>query len=331
MNLGVVSDLSVRSQTPITSITAAGWLDTDDIADQITAPYLGALKITGNKRAGLAGDFQADLDLGLSGGTALALNSLSVAGILSGSTITVSGHDSKGVSVGTFRVGRVDDATVVADGGVDSISSSQWEAGSITAGWVGSIGIKINAAIGGHGDFGPYMVLSGVAVPLKKATLGSVNIAGDLLNGSQWDVRTGNVGSVTVSGTVEHSLIRSAGDITSIKLGASSGSDFGAGVAFGLLQSDRHVALGDAVNAPTGTIRIFTVSGLMVAPRQPIPQFFVDSNISAKVGTVNMLNWDGLGGLFTSTGSTNTRLLRYKDTDRLPDNWAWPNDFLHII
>jgi len=215
----------------------------------------------------------------------------------------------------------------------------------LTAPSVGKLAItgkKANAKTGIpgiRGDFGADLVLTGAAMPAKKATLGSVNIAGDLLSGSQWDIRSGYIGSLTFNGTVDHSIIRSAGDIVSIKVGASNGSDFGAGVGFDLLQSDGHVAVGDAANAPRATIKTFTVAGWKLAKSQPIPRFFIDSNISAKTDKLNLLNWDEQGGLFAPAGSVKS--IVYKDTADKTKNWAWPisprqvssgpEDFVHTV
>jgi hypothetical protein len=232
---------------------------------------------------------------------------------------------------------QVFQSNVAADGGVNSVVTAQWDNSSITAGWVGSIATTGNAALGWSGDFCGNVELTGVAVPARKATLSSVNVAGNLW--TFWDVRSGFVGSFIVRGTVYQSFIRSAGDISSITIGASDGSSFGAGVTFDVLLSDRHVAVGDATNTPTGTIKTFTVKGWRTPAGQPIPRFFADSTISAKVGSVGLLNWDGLGGLFAPSGGV--KLVRHTDTADKWNSWVWPvprtqvsggpDDFIHII
>lgn len=334
-----IANASIEIAMPVKLLKAVEWLDDDGTPDILSAPAVGTISIKGRRAnaraviAALPGDFQADLDVGIPGSSALALNRLSVAGVLDGSTITANGRNLKGVSIGTLKVGRVANATVLADGGLNSLSTSQWQAGSVTAGWIGSITTKANVALGGVGHFGAELVLTGVAIPLKKATLRSVRIAGDLLNGSQWDIRNGYVGSLAFNGTVDHSLIRSAGDITRITFGASNGSDFGAGVSFDLLATDGYVAVGDAANAPTGTIKTFTVKGWRILTGQPIPRFFLDSNISAKIGKLNLLNWDGLAGLFAPAGGVLS--VRHTDTADKLNCWVWPDppseDFVHII
>lgn len=340
-----IHNADITSYIPIKSLTATEWLDDDGIADVLTAPAVGTISMKGRKanlKTGVAasrGDFEADLNLGDLGNTVLALKSLTVAGMLDGSTITANVYDLKGVSIGAIKAGLVGDATVVADGGVTSISTSQWQAGSIEAGWVGSVASKANKTFGTVGNFGADLVLTGNAVPLRKSTLGSASIAGDLLAGTCWDVQAGLVGSLTFSGTVRQSLIRSAWNVKSITVGASDGSDFGAGVPMDLLESSRHVEVGDLANSPKATIGTFTVRGLKLPKGSPIPRFFVDSCISAGVGKLNLLNWDDQGGLFAPADDVGS--VRHKDSVDKTNYWVWPapptqvsgspDEFIHII
>ena len=325
LSFGTVSDFGLHSDSPIKSITAVNWLDTGGSKELINVRTLGSLKITG--KSGISGDFQADLTADTVD-SVLALGSLSVAGVLHGSTITATVHDAKGVSIGSIKADHVGNATIVSDGGVNSISVAQWMSGTITAGWIGSLV--------GKGLFGASLVLTGTALPAKKATLGSANISGDLLSGTGWDIRAGTVGPLTFARTVDHSIIRSAGNIASIKMGASNGSEFGAGIDLGLLATQRHALAGDSV---AGTIKSFTVTGLKVLHGQPIPRFFVDSCVSAHIGKLNLLNWDGLGGLFAPAGSVGS--IVHKDTAAPSNNWIWPappqqtstgpDQFIHLV
>jgi len=64
-----VQDLSVTSQTPLRLVKATRWLDTDGTPDEIVAPRIGELRITGKRgsvKKGIlpvSGDFQAGLTL----------------------------------------------------------------------------------------------------------------------------------------------------------------------------------------------------------------------------------------------------------------------------
>ncbi|MFA6133899.1 MAG: CARDB domain-containing protein [Phycisphaerae bacterium] len=317
-------------------MTGAGYIGTlqvEDVRDgaDLVMPGAGATKGIGITCGQMIG---VDLNVGS------WLKNLNVLGYLDQSTLTATGQDARsGVSINSLKAGRVGTASVTASGGINSITVSDWQSGTITAGWIGSLTTSVNTKTGSQGHFGADVTLTGAALPAKKAALGSVKVAGDLLNGTTWDVQAGFVGSLTFAGTVDHSVIRSAGDITSLKMGASNGSDYGAGVSFNLLQADRHVQQGDTANAPTGTIKTLTVTGWKIPRNQPIPRFFVDSHISARIGTLNLLNWDGLGGLFAPAGKVKS--VKHTDTVDKLNSWAYPapprqvssepGEFIHIV
>ena len=287
------------------------------------------------RAATIAGDLLSGSDWQIEAGWVTAIN---VAGFVGDGSFRVAGVDSRGSSLGTVRFGYVSQGTVWALGGVGAISTEQWDCGSVTAGWVGTVSTMANSMWGVPGDFGANMTLTGANVPARAATLGSATIRGDLA-GSDWDIQGGYVNVMAVRGTVYHGTICSAGDINSLTIGASEGSDFGAGLGFDLLQSARHVASGDTANAPTGTIKTFAVKGWRILAGQPIPRFFSDSSISAKVGNVSLLNWDGLGGLFAPAGGIKS--VKHAETADKLNCWVWPpplrqvsdgpDGFIHLI
>jgi Tol biopolymer transport system component len=254
------------------------------------------------------------------------LGSLTLGNISSGS-ISLGGVDASGLSMSSFKAGRVNDLMVSTAGGIRSISLADWQGGNLSAGWVGSIATKANTKTGSRGHFGADVTLTGAAVPARKPVLGSAKIAGDLLSGATWDIQSGVVGKIAVTGTADHCIIRSGGDIQNITLGASNGSDFGAGVTLDLLSSNRHASPGDPLGGPTGKIGSFTVKGFKVAKGQPKPRFFADSNLSAAAATVKILNWDGTGGLFTPAGSLHSVTL--KETE--PGFSYSAGDFVHLV
>ena len=100
VSLRQVSDFSIDSLAPISSITATQWLDPSG-GSLIEAPALGSLTIT-------KGDFEADIYL-TSGAT---LDSLKVAGFVRESLVRTSGN------IGTIDVGGLDQADIYA--GVNS-------------------------------------------------------------------------------------------------------------------------------------------------------------------------------------------------------------------
>jgi uncharacterized repeat protein (TIGR02543 family) len=83
-----VRDSSISSQTPICSLTVSDWSDTDAIADSITAPSISSLKISGDRRNNVNGDFQADLVLTAASNSPLKAM---ISGDLTGSNWSVDG------------------------------------------------------------------------------------------------------------------------------------------------------------------------------------------------------------------------------------------------
>jgi hypothetical protein len=57
-----VRDLTLDSNTPIKSLTATEWIDSNgSAADEIIAPSIDYMRVKGDRRRGIAGDFDADL------------------------------------------------------------------------------------------------------------------------------------------------------------------------------------------------------------------------------------------------------------------------------
>lgn len=106
-----VTDTTIFSSRPIKSITATDWLegaDTDEEEiDRISAPSLDVLKIKGDKKRGIAGDFQASIVLG-NGQAKKTLGSVSVAGTVAGSNILSAGN------IGSVTVGAFIDSLLAA-------------------------------------------------------------------------------------------------------------------------------------------------------------------------------------------------------------------------
>lgn len=354
---GRVEDLTIDAEhAPLASLTAGDYL-----AGTIIAPYLTKLTIKASRTAG--GNFGANLNLsnysdagfslakatvggevssslqmfGFAGKitagtwsgalTAATIGSLAVKGSLNGQIHATQGG-MRGISIGSIKAGRVGDAIVTADEGIAKLAVADWQSGSITAAWVGKLTTAANSRNGSTGDFGADLTVTGMPVmadvfPWTKPTLGTMKIAGNMLPGTQIDVQDGYVNVLTVAKTVDHSLIRSAGDIRKLTIGASDGSDFGAGVSLDLLATSRHVADADVANAPQGMINAFTVKGLKVAAGTPTPRFFENSFVSAGIGKMSLLNWDGVGGLFGPQGKIGS--VKHTDTADRTHSWVWPD------
>ena len=230
LSFGRVADLAVNSQTPIRSLVALEWLDAGADDDVITAPWIGTLRIKGNRRAGVAGQFDADLSLSGEGAPrGRALSSVVVAGPVTGEwTITgdvgsIRAGDATGWSldvnsdVRSLRLGKVSGNTEVdVDGGIRSLRAVSWDGGSIEAAWLGYLrttGARRPVVV--NGDFSADIALSGVGAPRGRA-LASASIAGSLAGGT-WNIATGNVGSVrAASFGANWSLTAAAGDVRSL-------------------------------------------------------------------------------------------------------------------
>jgi ELWxxDGT repeat protein len=333
LQFDVIQDARIELGMPLKSLTASAWLDADATPDVLSAPAIGCVTIKGSRatalRPAVRGDLQADLHTS-------RLGTLSVRGLWDGAELTVDGYDERtGLSIKSITAGGVGTVNASLTGGLAKLRVSQWQSGIIAAGWIGSVRSKADAGLGTRGNFGADLQLTGEALPDGRLTLASVTIGGDL-EGACWDVRSGSVGKLLVGGTATGSIVRSAGNVRSITLGAAVSSDFGAGVDLDVLRTQRHA---DAVSAPVGVISAFTVKGLKLPPGTPVPRFFIDSCISAGIGKLSLLNWDGQGGLYAPAGAV--RSVTHRDTAEPLNKWTWPppitqlssgpDEFIHIL
>jgi hypothetical protein len=230
MRFGQVSDLSINSGTPVRSLTAVQWADTDDRPDVLSAPWLGNLTISGNAVRKIAGDFAANLMLsGL--GVASAGKTLSTATIkgsvapstwdLAGKvgSVTVKGgvgaanrpwELKNAASVGSLTLGDVADAAVAVNGEIGVVKAVRWQDGSLQAAKVASItttgaaATKTVPAI--RGDWCADVTLTN---PLAKSSLATLTVAG-WLDGAAV-TSAGPLGTLTVGGLRSSTI--TAGDL----------------------------------------------------------------------------------------------------------------------
>ncbi len=211
----------------IRNLTCIEWIDTDGTTDSITSPWINSLAVKGQRansrlaRPWLAGDFQADLIV--SGQNLIAgrpaLGSVKVAGSLSWSNWNVTG-DAKAIKVAgqvnawqlyahslkLLRLGDVQNAQVEVYGYLGGVRVSQWLAGSVKAGYVGSIkstGRRANSrrSISGlSGDYNASVTITGISLAGNKPALGSAFVAGAVV-GSTWQV-SGQARNVKINGSI---------------------------------------------------------------------------------------------------------------------------------
>ena len=105
LKLRRVTDLTIESDQPISSLIAKQWLDTTGDDDRLTTPTLGSLRITGAPAKGstpaVPGDFEADVKV-TGGGS---ISSINIAGVLRDATFTI-----PKANVGAVTLGGIDHA-----------------------------------------------------------------------------------------------------------------------------------------------------------------------------------------------------------------------------
>lgn len=224
-----VVDSEIRSDGPIGQIRATEWLDVDQRAEQIVAPRLDALSITGSRSAGLAGDFEAGIRLTAPpDAQRFTLGSALVAGTLSGSAWNVSGRVGPlnfGLVNGWTLSGPTEVASLVAQGvsnstvtvsrRVGDVSVRSWFGGSLSAGTLGTLVTRGDTRAGDSGNFEANLTVNGAGAPASRVTVSGISIAGSLV-GSTTTIN-GNVGNVVVRGDIERSTFRvNSGEVTGL-------------------------------------------------------------------------------------------------------------------
>ena len=129
-----VGDLSIYSDTRIRSLICTEWLDTNETSDEIYAPSIGTLKVTGrraNSRRGIeavAGHFGADLMLGVPQQSfeSIGLEPIAIVNRLANASIAGDLYDATWSifgSMGNLAVkGIVENATVTTQGNMGKLS-----------------------------------------------------------------------------------------------------------------------------------------------------------------------------------------------------------------
>lgn len=240
---GRLADVTINSLTPIASLTASDWQDTDLTVDSITAPSMDKLTITGKDTEIVSGNFDANLTLttgnlgtvSIAGsilsdtwtiaGKANTINAeatdaqwdLTVAGAVShvhirtgglagnmtaasfgsivsktslNGSITATGANSSGVSIGSIDAGVVSNLDVTADQNITTIKAFSWNDGLVEADAISTL--KTVGSVGDPGDFGASLDLNSSAS--KSKSLSSATIKG-ALHTAEWEI-TGNVGTI---------------------------------------------------------------------------------------------------------------------------------------
>ncbi|MGB2819596.1 MAG: hypothetical protein WBF17_01340, partial [Phycisphaerae bacterium] len=320
-------------------------------AGAINAGWLGKLYAKGRRSRDpaqvISGDFEADVILDgdhLPAGKA-ALYYAGIAGSVPGGLWDIGGGagrlwiggdvgsvgDGGAVTMWTARMaslvsltlGNVHGGDVEVDDALRSVKALRWANGRLEADSIGALSVTGGKGVGAvSGDFGADVTVNGTGVAENAFAVGKVAVSGDLAN-SDWKVG-GNVRSFVTAGTARGSSLRSSGGISAIDLGATSASDFLAGVDV-LSTSRRAETDGDFVNGG-GAIGSVNIRG--VGPSGSTERFFEDSNLSAvSFGSIRLKNIDfdtGQSGFRASNGGEAPAFgsVSYADTET-GQTWSW--------
>jgi hypothetical protein len=334
MTFDRIADADFALSEPLTSLTATDWLDTDATKDWLRAPWIGALTTTGRVAnatthvTALAGDFQANVETAAAAFTSdtqflgwTPLGTVSIAGLLDNDTFTVHGWNSAYVSITSLKAGGVGDASVTADGGIGTLTTSLWQNGAITAGRLATLSITKTAPYSGDfsadisltGSFLGHVTLGKSGLPTAAKALGAATILGDLTAGT-WDI-TGAVGTVGVTGSVGADgngwLLKDATTLTSLTLGDVVHASVSASGALGTLNAKRW----QAGSVAAGSLTTLLVPGAVkTATADAIPgDFLGDLTLSGQglaataltLTTANVAGGVG-GGTWAVSGKVGT-------------------------
>ena len=336
-----VAEAQLAFQTPIKSLTITQWLDNDETADIISAPFIGTLMVKGDKERSLVGDFAASLVLSGAGNPKHTLGQAKIAGALSLANWQITGNAGS-IAAGTvqgaqidvtgavsaFKLGAVADTDLTVSGSLGTLQAARWDGGSVQAGYVGKVNVTGDSKKGLAGDFGADLTVTGQGAAAGKPVLGSATIAGNLASGSLWRILAGDMGRLTVKGMACGSVIRSAGSMLGITLGASDGSSFLAGIADDCPRyAEQHTSGHDDFVNVTARIKSIAIKGLAVPQGQQPPRFLSDTYFSAAyIDSVSLLNADfPTCGLFArdSGPALEIKSVKYRDT-ATGERWSWP-------
>jgi hypothetical protein len=239
-----VSNLEIKSDMPVKSITATEWL-----VGYIDAPWVGSFTIKGDAKRRIAGDLSMDMDLsGVGAPKGLALGSVKVAGTISGGYWLIAGN------ISAVQMAASDPSF--------EMSVDDYNLASLKA--IGNKSFGIPATL--SGDFSFNSVKSISAGDFNNAFLNlfrSPDSAGKILA----------LGTLTVKGQINNCQISSTGNIGTVTAGKIVDTSCFAGVEDGI--TDLPAADSDSFSE-TATIKSFTIKGY-----KGIGSYVINSNIAA--------------------------------------------------
>jgi len=230
---GLVDNTTLDSALPITSLAATAWSNSANTTVLIKAPSIATLSITGNRSAGVLGDFSSNIDLLTSSTTSDTLGRMTVSGSALGGIWRVNGSvgsvtiggDTSGVdlrvtgALGSFTAGHVLASGVGATGAVGRLTAIDWNGGDVSAGTLDRMSINGDRQRGVAGDFIGTLTVSGLA---NTEVIRSIVINGSVGQGV-FTVTNGNVRDITIRGNaVGWDLRIGAGNLRTLSVGEVS-------------------------------------------------------------------------------------------------------------
>ena len=221
-----VSNSSIRSADPITTLRAAEWIDSAAPADLITAPSLTTLNIIGDRASGAAGNFEASLTLSTAPANRAVLTNAVIAGdviqsawnttgplgtiLIRGSTFDWSVNGA--TTVTSVRVTDLTQSRFTAQGEVGRFNARTWDKGAFGAPRVRSFQLS--------GDLGAEVLINGMD---QTPVVRTFTVAGNS-TGASVTIR-GPLPMMSIAGQVrDFTLTQSNGAVGSLTFGPMTNS-----------------------------------------------------------------------------------------------------------
>ncbi len=328
----LVNGTAITSPVPIASIRAADWQN-DFGVNNIRAPIISAVQVTGNRVLGAPGDFRAGMTLtGISGRPSLPL--VNVAGEIGKSSWVITGDVGTVVAgtgiqnwqcqvfgnIGVIRTfGLMDGATIDPTGRFSTLIAGEFRGGALGADSMLNLLILGNRALGLNGNFDGTLALDRSDTSLGP-TLGTLSVAGDMI-GSGFNI-TGNINAFIVRGNIRDVTLSGPRVIETITLGTATNTRFTATNRIGAISAIRWD--GGRVQAPaidrivtTGNLRA-GITGDFIADIQAnseLRQVLISGrgNMQSAVSTARMTSFAVEGNLTNSVINV-TRTFRVGET-----------------
>jgi len=308
---GRVADSSIDTASPIASLRASEWRSVSAAGESISAPSIGTISITGDKKEGVAGDFEVNLDLFAPGNGGRALNSASIAGGLfrsmwdlagSAGNLNVKGDISLWTadiagSMGSINAGQVIASTLTVSTDLGSVRVDSWDGGAISARSTPQIVTTGDKKNGVDGDFSADVTLDNPGT--RTRAISNFQVAGDFNGGV---IRlTGQVNSLRVDGvTRDMDLESRGGNFATIQLGDVIGSEVSV--------FDGTVNRASALRWTGGALRVLTLNSVVMTgdARTGIAGDFFAEFLNVTLGSFALQNGGSFQGEFSVNGRANS-------------------------